>query len=128
MLFISMTIANLAIHYEEVRDNPENEDLSGSDVFYEVFAKYWVSMLGSLIALVMSIFVFGLCGFHSYLVSVALTTQEKLKHTYDYLGRSPYSHGRFFKNWKKVVCWPRVNHSRLYYMLYLQSWKQEQFE
>ena len=47
---------------------------------------------------------------------------------YDALPRSPYSHGRFFADWKKVVCWPRVNHTRLYYMLYLKSWDKETFD
>ena len=74
VLFMTMCIANMTIHYQEVRDNPKNEDLSGSDVFYEVFAKYWASLIGSFFALVMSIFVFGLCGFHTYLVSKGLTT------------------------------------------------------
>lgn len=69
-----MCLANIVIHYNEVRDNPDNEDLSGAEVFWEVFKQYWVSMLGAFIAVLFSIFVFALCGFHSYLVCKALTT------------------------------------------------------
>ena len=73
-LFITMCIANMVIHYGEVEDNPDNSDLSGAEVFGEVMKEYWISIVGSFIASVFSIFVFGLCGFHTYLVSIGLTT------------------------------------------------------
>ena len=119
MLFTSMCIANMVIHYQELEDDPDL-DHSGSEIFGEVMKKYWASFIGSFIAVLFSIFVFGLCGFHTYLVQSALTTQEKLKGIYKNYPISPYSHGRNLANWVKVVCWPRVNHTRLYYMLYLK--------
>ena len=114
-----MCIANMVIHYQELEDDPDFSD-SGSDIFGEVMKKYWASLIGSFIAVLFSIFVFGLCGFHTYLVQSALTTQEKLKGIYKNYPISPYSHGRNLANWVKVVCWPRGNHTRLYYMLYLK--------
>ena len=85
-------------------------------------------MIGAFIAILFSIFVFGLCGFHTYLVQKALTTQEKLKHMYDSLPFSPFSHGRCFANWTKVICWPRIPKTRLYYMLYLKHKDKEKFD
>ena len=108
------------MHFHEVRDNPDNEDLDGGEVFFKVFQKYWASMVGAFIAILFSIFVFGLCGFHTYLIQKALTTQEKLKHMYDAFSVSPFSHGRCFANWKKVICWPSIPKTRLYYLLYLK--------
>ena len=67
-----------------------------------------------------SIFVFGLCGFHTFLINRNLTTQEKLKHMYDHLPRSPYSFGSRCKDWSKVILCPRITATRLYYMLYLK--------
>ena len=123
-----MCIANLVIHYNELSDNPENSDLSGTEIFWEVFQTYWVSMVGAFIAVLFSIFVFALCGFHTYLVFNALTTQELLKHVYENLGGSPFSTGRCFGNWNKVICWPRITHTRLYYMLYLKHRNEEKFD
>lgn len=128
MLFTAMCIFNLVIHYHEVRDNPVNKDLSGADCFYEVFAKYWASLIGAFIAVIFSIFVFGLWGFHTYLINKNLTTQEKLKHIYDNYPISPFSYGRCFTDWRKVICWPRVTKTRLYYMLYLKCQDQEKFD
>ena len=128
ILFTTMCVANIVIHYNELSDNPENEDLSGAEVFWEVTKQYWVSMLGAFIAVLFSIFVFALCGFHSYLVCMALTTQECLKHMYDYLPSSPFSTGRCMGNWVNVVCWPRIVHTRLYYMLYLKHRDEEKFD
>ena len=68
ILFSTLCIANLVLHFHEVRDNPDNEDLNGGEVFFKVFQKYWASMVGAFIAILFSIFVFGLCGFHTYLV------------------------------------------------------------
>lgn len=103
-----------------MRDEPENHSLSGTDVFFEVFKKYWASLFGAFIATLFSIFVFGLCGYHTFLVNKALTTQEHLKGVYDQYAISPFSHGSCIPNWKKVICWPNVSKTRLYYLLYLK--------
>lgn len=68
-----------------------------------------------------SLFVFVLCGVHTYLIFKNLTTQELCKKTYKLFPRSPFSYGRNFANWKKVICWPRITQTRLYYMLFLKS-------
>ena len=117
ILLVAMCIANLYIEFEEI--SSENEDMSGPEIFGETLKKYWWSFIAAFIALVFSIFVFGLFGFHSYLVQNALTTQEKLKHMYDRFPISPFHHGRCFANWKKVVIWPAVAPTKLYHMLYL---------
>ena len=49
-----MCIANMVIHYGEVRDDPANANLNGGEVFGEVLAKYWISLVGSFIATVVS--------------------------------------------------------------------------
>ena len=69
-----MCIANMVIHYHELSDNPDYSDQSNFEIFGEVFKAYWVSMVGAFIAVLFSIFVFALCGFHTYLVGKALTT------------------------------------------------------
>ena len=85
-------------------------------------------MVGAFIAVLFSIFVFALCGFHSYIIGKALTTQELLKKVYVNLPGSPFSTGRCFANWKKVICWPSITHTRLYYMLYLKHRDEEKFD
>ena len=72
ILFLSLCIANIAVHYEEVEE--EQLHLKGHEVFGEVMAKYWSALLGAFIAFVFSIFVFGLFGYHTFLVNKALTT------------------------------------------------------
>ena len=74
IVFATMCIANLLIHYHEVRDNPENYFWSNGDVYFEVFKNYWVSIVGAFIAILFAFFVFGLCGFHTYLVCKGATT------------------------------------------------------
>ena len=66
ILLVTMCIANLVIDYEETEK--EHPDMSGPEVFGETMSVYWWSFVASFICLVFSIFVFGLCGFHSYLV------------------------------------------------------------
>ena len=66
ILLVAMCIANLYIEFEEISN--ENEDMSGPEIFGETLKKYWWSFIAAFIALVFSIFVFGLFGFHSYLV------------------------------------------------------------
>lgn len=128
ILFTTLCVANVVIHYNEVSDNPENADLSGGEVYWEVTKKYWVSMVGAFIAVLFSLFVFALCGFHTYLVFTSLTTQERLKNVYNYLPSSPFSTGRCMVDWKKAICWPRILHTRLYYMLYLKHRDEEKFD
>lgn len=117
LLFTVMCIANMVIHYNEVSD--EEVHLSGPEVFGKVLSKYWISIVGAFIAILFSIFVFGLWGFHTYLVHIGLTTQEKLKHIYDKYPISPYRHGSSLANWSKVVLWPRIMHTRLYHLMLL---------
>ena len=74
ILFTTLCLTNVVIHYNELRDNPKNDHLSGGEVYWEVTKTYWVSMLGAFIAVLFSLFVFALCGFHTYLVFLALTT------------------------------------------------------
>ena len=74
ILFTIMCIANLAMHFEEVQDDPANIGLNGGEIFYKVFSQYWASLIGGFIAVLFSIFVFGLCGFHTYLINRNLTT------------------------------------------------------
>jgi len=72
--------------------------------------------------------VFALCGFHSYIVSLNLTTQEKLKHVYDVFPRSPFSYGGCFTNWVKVVLCPKRAKSRVSQALYIQTNEPERFK
>ena len=58
----------MIIHYHEVADDPRNVDLGSFDIFFEVLVKYWASLVGAFIAGLFSIFIFGLYGFHTYLV------------------------------------------------------------
>lgn len=128
VLFTTLCICNIVIHFNELRGNPENEALSNSEVFLEVVKTYWVSLVGALFATLFSLFVFALCGFHTFLVFKALTTQEMLKKMYANMARSPFSTGLCLKNWKSVICWPRITHTRLYYMLYLKHRDEERFD
>lgn len=66
MLLVCLCIANIVIEYDEVEQ--ENPDMSGTEVFGEVMSKYWWSLVATFIATLFSIFVFGLCGFHTYLI------------------------------------------------------------
>ena len=54
ILFTTLCIANLVLHYDEVEKNPLNADLSGPEIFLEVFKKYWVSLIGSFISVLVS--------------------------------------------------------------------------
>lgn len=72
-------------------------------------------------------FVFALCGFHTYIICLGLTTQEKLKHIFDRFPTSPFTKG-FTRNWSKVICCPKVIPSRISHELYLKTNKPEEFE
>ena len=74
ILLVIMCIANLVIDYNEIEAAEENVDMAGHEVFGETMKAYWWSFIAAFFAIVFSIFVFGLCGFHTYLISKALTT------------------------------------------------------
>lgn len=74
ILLVIMCIANLVIDYEEIEEAEENKDMAGYEIFGETMRAYWWSFVAAFFAIVFSIFVFGLCGFHTYLISKALTT------------------------------------------------------
>ena len=67
-LFTAMCISNLVLHSSDLADDPDLQVSNGAERFGEVLKEYWASFLGVIIAGVFSIFVFGLCGFHTYLV------------------------------------------------------------
>lgn len=85
------------------------------------FKDYPASVCVAIFAVLFSIFVFALCGFHSFVISQNQTTQEKLKHTFDKFSRSPYSYGRCLKDWSKVICCPKRANSRISHALVVKS-------
>ena len=118
-IFTFLCLANMILHVKDVKDDPENEGMGGGEAFRETMKSYWISLVGSFIAVVFSIFVFGLCGFHTYLVHIGLTTQEKLKHIYDKYPISPFRHASCFPNWSKVVFWPQSMETRVHHLMIL---------
>lgn len=54
IIFTTLCIANLVIHYDEVENEPKNAEMSGGEIFFEVFSKYWISLVGSFIAVLVS--------------------------------------------------------------------------
>ena len=60
------------MHVKEILDGPSKDN----DIVVEIATKHWSSIVGALIALCSSIFVFILFGFHTYIVHKALTTYE----------------------------------------------------
>lgn len=55
ILFTTLCILNLVIHYNELSDDPDNIDKSGGDIFVEVLNKYWISVIGAFIAVLVSL-------------------------------------------------------------------------
>jgi len=55
ILFTTLCILNLVIHYNELRDEPDNIDMSGGEIFVEVLNKYWISIVGAFIAVLVSL-------------------------------------------------------------------------
>lgn len=47
---------------------------------------------------------------------------------YDDMPRSPYSFGSVARDWKKVICWPRLPTPRLSYLLYMRHNHEEAFD
>ena len=63
-----MCISNLVLHSSDLAEDPNIKVSNGAERFGEVLKDYWASLIGVIIAGVFSIFVCGLCGFHTYLV------------------------------------------------------------
>ena len=108
------------MHIAQKRE--EQGDLFAYDnVLNEAIANYPVSIIVGTISVVFSVFVLTLCGFHTYIVGLNQTTQEKLSHKFVRYPWSPFSKG-FILNWKEVLLWPRKQiHSRLSLALYIKS-------
>lgn len=104
-----LCVANYVLHYQDIHANYhiQGEVRSFSELFLETVHTFPASFVVALFAVLFSFFVFTLCGFHSFIVSINLTTQEKLSHKYDRFPRSPFSFGRCFKDWSRVICWTR---------------------
>jgi hypothetical protein len=75
-----------------------------------------------------SLFVVSLCGFHTYIITISLTTQEKLKHVYDRFPVSPFGFGSFLKEWSKVILFPKRKASFISHALYLKCNEPKKFE
>jgi len=87
-LLTCLCISNLWLHYADTKQrNPELTvwQLTGMTV-----RRFPASVAVALVANVFSFFVFALLGFHSMIVGLALTTQERLNQKYGHLGFSPY--------------------------------------
>ena len=55
VVFTTMCIANMVIHYDEVANEPGNENKDGGEIFFEVFSKYWAALIGAFIAVFVSL-------------------------------------------------------------------------
>ena len=116
ILCTAMCIANLWLEVTEVDYDSNAEALN------ETAKKYPTSILVGCFVILFSIFVLALCGFHSFLIGINQTTQEKLNHKFDRFTKSPYSYGSLFKNWLKVIFWPKNRSpTRLSWTLFLKS-------
>ena len=126
----TLCIANLVIHYQQVQETLllAEDTASVGSILKEVLKQFPMSLVIAVFATVFSIFVFALCGFHTYLVSLNLTTQEKLKKTYDKFPRSPFSYGSVFADWKKSILNPTRAASRITWPLFLKSSYPDEFE
>ena len=122
-LSTAMCIANLWLEVEETKEH------SISYALNEAAKKYPTSILVASFIVIFSIFVVTLCCFHSYLVGINQTTQEKLKHKFDGFPQSPYSYGGILRNWLKVIICPRrPGDGRLSWALFLKSNYPEAFD
>lgn len=82
-----------------------------------------------IIAILFSFFVLSLWCFHTFIIGINQTTQEKLNHKFTRFPRSPYSYGNACKNWMKVILCPRKRaETRLSWTLYLKSNFPEQYD
>ena len=105
MIFIltAMCITNLSVEHRMVQErNPEESRLA---VWKQVASSYPLSYICGLVAVAGSIFVFGLTGFHAYITSLGLTTQEKLAKKYVRYPWSPFTYASWRENWTKVLLW-----------------------
>ena len=77
MLTTSLCILNVVIHYQETKANHYDELGATPDfgpTMWITLKEYWGSVVVAFIATLFSIFVFALFGFHSYIISLNLTT------------------------------------------------------
>lgn len=116
-------IANLVIHFHEIEAQLllAGEEVAISPILNQVLKHFPMSLIIALFTIVFSLFVLALFVFHSYLLCVNLTTQEKLKKTYSKFPRSPFSYGSCWADWKKVLFAPKRIASRVTYPLILKS-------
>ena len=73
-LTTSLCILNVVIEFQETRANHSEEKLTNVEVWVLTFKEYWGSIVVAFVAVLFSIFVFALFGFHSYIISLNLTT------------------------------------------------------
>jgi palmitoyltransferase ZDHHC9/14/18 len=79
ILMCSMCVANLVIHYKEEVDRfllsgHTEDEISKLGLVGQTFRDYWASAAVSIFAILFSIFVFALFGFHSFIAVYNLTT------------------------------------------------------
>ena len=81
LIAIPMCILNVHLHFQETREAHKEEERFESNwaVLRLTLWSYWGSILIAIYAIVFGIFVFGLTGFHTLIISENLTTYEKLK-------------------------------------------------
>ena len=55
ILFTILCLLNVIIHHHDLQDDPENVDLGKGEILREVLKEYWISIVGSFIAVLVSI-------------------------------------------------------------------------
>lgn len=90
LLFTAMCVANLLIHFWEVEGDPGNVGLTTWGILRLVFRRYWVSLVGSLIAVLVSA---GLVSTHPAAVQRLRVRPVRLPHLHhlqepDYAGEA----------------------------------------
>ena len=81
LLTIVLSIMNVFVHFYETKEDHLEEEIfrSNGDIWKLTCQKYWGSIAIAFYALLFGVFVFGLCGFHTWIISLNLSTYEKLK-------------------------------------------------
>ena len=128
----TLCIINLVMHFnaEKTKSCYNGEEYSFWKVIGMTLADYPSSLAVSLFTVLFSIFVCLLFGAHWLLVFKGWTTREWLSGHYKHLPIPPYSYGTCCRNFKKVVCCPKQEKSRISTTLLLQSDenKKQEFE
>ena len=73
----ALCILNVVIHYRDTKADHFEElgvHPKAMDVWKITLKEYWGSVVVAFVAVLFSIFVFALFGFHSYIISLNLTT------------------------------------------------------